>query len=178
MLNNVYWLHMKTKSANILLSLHQHVQVALCDPTLKRLYHINPTIVNNQHSVRNREFCQVNRARTAAYFNSTIPAIQRRLNKKCNYSPQQFKHLYICVANIFSNYNSLLGGLCCTVLPTINSQIYYVTVKSNYVVRIKSFIKGQELIQTNLEKPSKKQNKKYLNFFQKEAGGPPLSLHF
>ena len=50
-------------------------------PTLKKLFPINPVISNDPHTVRNRELFYVNRARTMAYYNSAIPAIQRRLNK-------------------------------------------------------------------------------------------------
>ena len=56
-------------------------------PTLKRLVPMNPTIVNDSHTVRNRELFHVNRTRTATYYNSAIPAIQRRLNKQSSYSP-------------------------------------------------------------------------------------------
>ena len=55
-------------------------------PTLKRLFPINQTVYDDPHSVRNRELFHVNLTRTAAYHNSAIPAIQRRLNKQFTYS--------------------------------------------------------------------------------------------
>ena len=56
-------------------------------PTLKRLFPISQTVTTDPHSVRSRELFHVNRTRTAAYHSSAIPAIQRRLNKECIYSP-------------------------------------------------------------------------------------------
>ena len=55
-------------------------------PTLKKLFPTNPATSLNPH-VRNREPFQVNRARTASYNSSSIPAIQRRLNKHYKQSP-------------------------------------------------------------------------------------------
>ena len=49
-------------------------------PSLTRMFPPNPTISDNPNLVRNREQFHVNFARTAAYNNSAIPAIQRRLN--------------------------------------------------------------------------------------------------
>ena len=54
-------------------------------PSLKRIFPENPRI---QHMLRSREPFKVNYARTEAYKNSAIPAIQRRLNKHFSYSPQ------------------------------------------------------------------------------------------
>ena len=56
-------------------------------PSLKRLFPINQTVTTDPHCVRSRELFQVNRTRTAAYHNSAIPAIQRRLNKHFSFSP-------------------------------------------------------------------------------------------
>ena len=47
-------------------------------PTLNRIFPLNTEDVNN---VRNHDVFQVNYARTSAYQNSAIPAIQRRLNQ-------------------------------------------------------------------------------------------------
>ena len=51
-------------------------------PTLKKLFPLNPAIIEDPHPVRNREQFAVNHTRTMAYKNSAIPSIQRRLNKK------------------------------------------------------------------------------------------------
>ena len=56
-------------------------------PSLARMFPINPVIQDDPHQVRNREYFQVNRARTVAYQNLAIPAIQRRLNEFFTYSP-------------------------------------------------------------------------------------------
>ena len=55
-------------------------------PTMKRLFPLSNTIFNHTHSVRSRELYQVNKARTSAYQDSAIPAIQRRLNQCYSYS--------------------------------------------------------------------------------------------
>ena len=55
-------------------------------PTLKKLFPTNPAI-SLDPPTRNREPFRVNHARTSAYNNSSIPAIQRRLNKHYKYSP-------------------------------------------------------------------------------------------
>ena len=55
--------------------------------SLKRLFPTNPAVFNDPLPVRNRELFYVNRARTSAYNNSAIPAIQRRLNQHFKYSP-------------------------------------------------------------------------------------------
>ena len=55
--------------------------------TLKRLFPLNPAIVTDTHAVRTRELFKVNPARTAAYYKSAIPAIQRRLNLKYCFKP-------------------------------------------------------------------------------------------
>jgi hypothetical protein len=47
-------------------------------PTLNRIFPLNTEDINN---VRNHDVFQVNHARTSAYQNSAIPAIQRRLNQ-------------------------------------------------------------------------------------------------
>ena len=56
-------------------------------PTLNKLFPINPAINEDPHYVRIREPFEVNHARTSAYKNSAIPAIQRRLNQFYSYSP-------------------------------------------------------------------------------------------
>ena len=56
-------------------------KISLKHPTLKKLFPINPVISNDLHPVRDHEQLYVNNARTMAYYNSAIPAIQRRLNK-------------------------------------------------------------------------------------------------
>ena len=56
-------------------------------PSLKRLFPFNPAINDDPHFVRSREQFHVNHARTSAYMDSAIPAIQRRLNKHFKYSP-------------------------------------------------------------------------------------------
>ena len=49
--------------------------------SLKRIFPENPRILDDPHNLRSREAFKVNYARTEAYKNSAIPAIQRRLNK-------------------------------------------------------------------------------------------------
>ena len=56
-------------------------------PSLSKIFPLNQTIFEDPHTVRSRELYQVNRAKTAAYNNSAIPAIQRRLNQIYNHSP-------------------------------------------------------------------------------------------
>ena len=56
-------------------------------PTMKRLFPLNPAMLTNPYPVRSREPFYVNHARTAAYSESAIPAIQRRLNKHYASSP-------------------------------------------------------------------------------------------
>ena len=55
-------------------------------PTLSRIFPLN---AEDMHDVRNHEVFQVNYARTMAYKNSAIPAIQRRLNQhyKSSHTP-------------------------------------------------------------------------------------------
>ena len=48
--------------------------------SLKRIFPENPRILDDPHNLRSREPFKVNYARTEAYKNSAIPAIQRRLN--------------------------------------------------------------------------------------------------
>ena len=49
-------------------------------PALKKLFPANPAIDHDPYPVRDHEPFHVNRARTSAYSNSAIPAIQRQLN--------------------------------------------------------------------------------------------------
>ena len=58
----------------------------LKNSTLKKLFPANPAISQDPHPVRSREPFHVNRARTSAYSNSAIPAIQRRLNTHFKHS--------------------------------------------------------------------------------------------
>ena len=51
-------------------------------PRLKKLFPLNPALLEDPHPVRNREQFVVNHTRTMAYKNSAIPSIQRRLNNK------------------------------------------------------------------------------------------------
>ena len=54
--------------------------------TMKNIFPLNSAIFEEPH-VRSRELYHVNHARTVAYQNSAVPAIQRRLNQLYSYSP-------------------------------------------------------------------------------------------
>jgi hypothetical protein len=49
-------------------------------PNLKKMFPYNPTVLENPQLATSREKFKVNFARTAAYKESAIPSIQRRLN--------------------------------------------------------------------------------------------------
>ena len=55
-------------------------------PSLSRLFPLNAAINDDPHNIRNHELCHVNHARTSAYRDSSIPAIQRQLNQYFRYS--------------------------------------------------------------------------------------------
>ena len=56
-------------------------------PSLNNMFPLNNAIVVDPNIVRSRQLYHVNYARTVAYNNSAIPAIQRRLNQIYSYSP-------------------------------------------------------------------------------------------
>ena len=53
----------------------------LLHPTHSKMFPVNPQTLDNPHNTRNGEHFTVNWARTESYRTSTIPYIQRLLNK-------------------------------------------------------------------------------------------------
>ena len=56
-------------------------------PTLKRIFPVNPRMLDDPHVLRSREAFLVNHARTESYKCSAIPSIQRRLNNHYSNQP-------------------------------------------------------------------------------------------
>ena len=54
---------------------------SLTHPIHRKMFPVNPQILNNQHATRNTEHFMVNKAKSESYKQSAIPYMQRMLNK-------------------------------------------------------------------------------------------------
>ena len=96
-------------------------QKCIRHPTLS---HIFPLSTEDIHNIQNHEVFHMNYARTSAYRNSAIPAIQRRLNQ--HYSPSH-PHLNTCSLSLQLVLHTMIVSSEANVFGIDNKTAYYNT---------------------------------------------------